>query len=78
MVLQPLKRKETPERTQQASGAGRALGVRCSMSGLNFRGRLARGDLRRAAWALAWLTHVWEGWRWQSACPAAVGKGATK
>lgn len=54
MVLQPLKRKETPERTQQASGAGRALGVQCSVSGLNFRGRLAWGDLRRAAWSLAW------------------------
>lgn len=24
------------------------------------------------------LTHVWEGWQWQSACPAAIGKGVTK
>ena len=56
MVLQPQKRKETPERTQQASQAGaqQALGMWCSMSCLNFRGRLARSDLRQAAWALAW------------------------
>lgn len=56
MVLQLLKRKEAPERTQQASraGAGQALGTWCSMSCLNFRGRLVRGDLRRAARAFAW------------------------
>lgn len=56
MVLQTLKRKETPERTQQASraGAGQGLGMWYSMSCLNFRGRLVRGDLRQAAWAFGW------------------------
>lgn len=56
MVLQPLKRKETPERTQQASraGAGQAFATWYSVSCLNFRGRLVRGDLRQAVWAFAW------------------------